>query len=364
MADTTGLAAAALGAWAIARYARLRRGRWLALSAAAFAFAILGRWIYGLAALAAGAFAVTLLLSTGPGAAPAPRRWRHALGAAALALFVLSPLLVSAASGPTAPTVESAPFAGSFHVYSWHPLNAFRREFTTTDGLLQYRLPNGLYYALAPLHRYYFTPLLGALLLPGLWAALTRYRRVLWWLLAWAGGVWAFHAGAPWQNFRFTLAYLPPLAILAAFGLGTVRGWFAPRWRPLLSLVVGFGLALMLVGAVQLTQSFIRRKQADLSTVAAVEARLPPKARLITFNMTFTFQHYTNLDTRELYYLSVADLESLLADNTPTFLLLDAANVETQWAAEPLGATFRWLRDERSLQPIDSFGPFTLWRVN
>ena len=30
-------------------------------------------------------------------------------------------------------------------------------------------------------------------------------------ILGWAGVVYAFHAGAAWQNFRFTLAYLPPL---------------------------------------------------------------------------------------------------------------------------------------------------------
>jgi hypothetical protein len=363
MADSTGLAAAAFGAWALARYARLRSGAWLILAGAGLAFAVLTRWIYGLAALAGAAYALSLMLRPQAGA-PAPHRvaWLHAAGAAVIALLVLSPLLASA-GGAVAPGVDSAAFAGSFQVYTWHPLNAFRREFITTDGVLSYRLPNGLYYALAPLHRYFFTPLLGALLLPGLWTALGRGRRALWWLLAWAVLVFGFHAGAPWQNFRFTLAYLAPLAVLAAVGLETVLARLGPRARRVGLALCGLGLVMMLASGVQLTQGFIARKQADLQTVARVQALLPPHARLLTFNQTFTFQHYSTLDTHELFYLAAEDLPALLADDAPTYLLLDEHNVETQWAGEPLGAAYRWLRDQRGLEPLGHFGSLTLSRV-
>lgn len=366
MADTTGLAAAALGAWALARYARVRRGPWLVVAAVGLAFAILARWIYGLAAVAGGVYVLWLLLRPArltEAPRPAGRAWLHALAAAAVALVILAPLLSPADAGPTAPTVESAPFAGSFEVYAWHPLNALRREFTTTDGLLSYRLPNGLYYAVAPAHRYYFTPLLAALLLPGLWTALTRGRRTLGWLLLWAGLVYAFHAGAPWQNFRFTLAYLTPLAVVAAVGLDTMLSWWGRRWRQAALVVFGLGLAAMLFSAVTLTQSFITRKQADLATVQQVEALLPPGAQLLTFNLTFTFQHYSALDTHELFYLSTAHLPGLLADGRPTYVLVDEANIAAQWGNEPLGATYRWLRNVRGLEPVAAFGTLTLARV-
>jgi 4-amino-4-deoxy-L-arabinose transferase-like glycosyltransferase len=365
MADTTGLACATFGAWALARYARTRHGPWLILAAAGLAFALLARWIYGLAAIPCAAFALSTLLRRTVSTRSSQRAlWLPAAGALLVAAFILSQLLFPAAGEPATPSVEAAPFAGSFEVYTWHPLNAVRREFSTTDGLLSYRLPNGLYYALAPAHRYYFTPLLAGLLLPGLWTALGRGRRALWWLLAWAGLVFAFHAGAPWQNFRFTLAYLTPLAVLAAVGLETLFGWLGPRWRRAVLVVFGLGLVAMLASAVQLTQSFIARKQADLRTVAEVEALLPPEARLLTFNMTFTFQHYSELETLELYYLEAVELPALLADGRPTYVLLDEHNIATQWSGEPLGATYRWLRDERGLEPIEQFGTLTLSRVN
>jgi len=282
--------------------------------------------------------------------------------AAAVVLVILSPLLIAAVRQQPGPGGEGVAFAGDLHVYSWNPLNALRREFVTTDGLLQYRLPNGLYYALAPVHRYYFTPWLAALLLPGVWTAVRR-RGALGWLAAWALLVYGFHAGAPWQNFRFTLAYLTPLAVLAAVGLETLRGWLGPRWRWAALALLGLGLAAQLGGAVGLTQGFIVRKQADLHTVARVEALLPPGARLLTFNMTATFQHYSALETHELYDLSPENVAALLDDGQPTYVLVDDENIVQQWADEPLGQTVAWLRAGPGLEALEAFDSLTLYRA-
>src|SRR5690606_37910903 len=110
----------------------------------------------------------------------------------ALSQAVIAALVVAAVFAPVLiPLVQGTPasdaFRGDFHVYWWHPLNALRRQFHSADGLLSYRLPNGLYYALAPAHRYFFTPLLATLLLPGLLAWWRQKRREpLLLLLAWA----------------------------------------------------------------------------------------------------------------------------------------------------------------------------------
>jgi hypothetical protein len=362
MADTTGLGAATVGAWALARYARTRRGPWLALAAGGWGFAVLARWIYGLAAVAAAVFTLaTMLRRTSTGQQLTARAATvHLGGAAAVALVALAPLILAALTGQTGPGQEGTAFAGNFQVYTWNPLNALRREFVTTDGLLQYRLPNGLYYALAPAHRYYFAPWLAALLLPGLWAA---RRGGLWWLGLWALLVYGFHAGAPWQNFRFTLAYLTPLAVLAGVGLEVVHGWAGQRWRWGVLALFGLGLAGQLGGAAQLTQSVIARKQGDLETVAQVEAALPPEARLLTFNMTSTFRHYATLETLELYDLRPDEVRALLGDSRPTYVLIDDVNIAQQWADEPLGQTVAWLREGPGLEVLGQYGSLTLYRV-
>ena len=51
-------------------------------------------------------------------------------------------------------------FAGNLQLIAWSPLHAFQREFVTHEGLHQYPLPNGIYYALAPANLALFGPLL------------------------------------------------------------------------------------------------------------------------------------------------------------------------------------------------------------
>lgn len=356
MSDTVGLAAATLGAWALARYGRRRQGRWLVAASGAFAWALLTRWIYGLVAIPCAAYAL-IVWARGFSAQRSPSLVQG-VAAAFVAVAILSPLLA------TRLTPGSSAFTGDLEVYTWSPLTAFLREHDTVDGRLSYSWPNGLYYALAPAHRYYLTPLLAVFVLPGVWVALRRRALgpgLL--LVGWVASVYGFHAGAPWQNFRFTLAYLPPLAVLAALGLETFQHYLGSRWRWGVWLWMGAGLLSMAVGGAQLTQSFITRKADDLALMRAVEARMPPGARLLTFTLTLTFQHYSVVETLELFDVSPDALPALLADGRPTFLLLDVRQVETQWQGRALEASYHWLRDERGLMVLEQFDAYTLFQV-
>ena len=126
---------------------------------------------------------------------------------------------------------------------------------------------------------------------------------------------------------------------------------------------VGAGFVGMAVGGVRLTQNFIARKAADLALMRAVEARLPSGARLLTFNLTLTFQHYGTVETVELFGLEPDALPTLLSDGRPTYLLLDVRNVETQWRGLPLEASYHRLRDGRGLTVLGEFDSYTLFRV-
>ena len=372
MADTTGLAAATIGMWALARYGRYDANpasvAWLTLAAAALAFAILARWAYALVAIPATAYALLLLVQQGP-----RRATGHGLAAALAVVVVLLPMWLPALRTWAAASGEVMPFAVDLHVYSWNPLNALRREFVTADGLLSYRWPNGLWYALAPAHRFYFTPLLAPLLIPGLWAVLRRRAAgPLFLLLGWAAVITLFHAGAPWQNFRFNLAHLPPLAILLAIGAAAVANWLAGRLqdgaarRLALLLLAGYllaGMLLMAYGGRALTRGFVDRKNADLALVRQVEAAVLPDADLVTFGLTLTFQHSSHLPTHEIFYLDEATLAALTRSGRPLYLLLDAANVERQWVGRPPQVNYRWLQQNTILRPQASLASYTLFEV-
>lgn len=373
MADTTGLAAATVGMVALLRYGRPEgplRARWLVLAATCLAFAVLTRWAYALVALIAVGFTLAVWQQQ-------PRRVirRHALMAAFPTLVVLAPLAWSLLTGAVDPVSGRAAFAGNLQVYTWSPLNALRREFLSPDGLLRHRWPNGVWYALAPAHRYFFTPALAPFLGVGVVAALRLCRReeTRRWLpvLAWAAVIPLFHAGAAWQNFRFNLAHLPALALLTALGVMTVAAW-CRRQASLRSqrLALAFlamwvlgGWLLMARGGLELTSAFIARKQADLAIVRRVEALLPADARLLTFQLTPTFRHYGRSESHDLFYLTPAQLDAWIADGRPLYLLLDRANVLSQWQGQPPARHYHRLAREPGLVEVTRAGAYTLWCV-
>jgi hypothetical protein len=224
-----------------------------------------------------------------------------------------------------------------------------------------------------PAHPYYFTPLLALFLLPGAWRLLRGYRGPMphlaagLLLLAWPALGLGFHAGAPWQNFRFGLAAMPPLAVLAALGVDRDSWKVEARARKVvvgvLALGVASGLAWMAFGGIRLTRSFVERKNWELSLVEAVEQHTTPEARLLTFGLTLTFQHYSALETLEIFRLDEAGLAALVADSKPTYLLLDVGNAEAQWVGLPPERNYAWLRSNPGLTTVTELTPYTLFRV-
>jgi hypothetical protein len=346
MADTTGLAMATLSCWAVARYARRPHLGWLLLASLAIVVALLSRWIYALVAVPLAVYVVSLR---------APPR--HILVAAALTVTLLLPILGAPLLQLFREPESPAAFAGNLQVYSWAPANALRSEFDTPDGRLSYAQPNGLYYAAAPANLALFGPLLAPWIIVGLLVALRTWSaRTLLLILGWAALVFAFHAGAPWQNFRFTLAYVPPLAIVLAFGLSWVGWWWSPR---LIAIWFALGLTVMVFGGVRLLNGFAERQQEERALVTWVESEVTGGARLLTFGPTLTFTHFSRVPTFDLF--EVTDTE--LGRAAPTYVLVDVANIELQWSDKRPGELYRRLRDGPGLELLGTRGAMTLFRV-
>jgi hypothetical protein len=371
MADTTGLALATFSAWALVRYASGRHAVWLIAASAALAYATLARWIYGIVAVPFAAYALVALLKRRAtrGQTLVAGQSGHgqpliaailAIGVAALILGpVVGPPLFGLLSHPNQP----APFAGNFQVYSWSPLNALRHDFFTADGHLEYSLPNGVYYAIAPANLAFFGPLLAVWVLVGLFAARAWPRPTSLLILGWGATVLLFHAGAPWQNFRFTLAYLPPLAILAAAGL--LLAWRHLRYplRLLVAACAVLGLLVATASGVRLVERFIDTKNQELALVHWVQTQTPPDAQLFTFGPTLAFRHYSSLPTFDLFDLTASDIQDILSAPAPHYLLVDEASVEDQWLNQPPSTNFLMLRDGVGLQPLGSEAGYTLYRI-
>jgi 4-amino-4-deoxy-L-arabinose transferase-like glycosyltransferase len=348
MPDTLGLALATAGIWALARYGRVDALRLLLLAAALLAAATLSRSINGIVAVPCMGYALWTAVRR--------HRWRalaHVGVAALLATAILAPVLFGDR------------FKGDFEVHQWSFGRIFERTFSTSDGRLAYRLPTSVYYAIAPGRWAYLTPLFAPLILVGVWSVI-RSRRLapIALLLGWPAAVYAFYAGAAYQNFRFTLAYLPPLAILAGIGAVEVRGWLGDRRLAVLAGagVLALGLALMAADGVHTTRHLIAQKNEGVEIVRWTEARVRPDSRLLTFNVTSMFRRYGRLETVELFWETPRSLAALTSSHR-WYLLVDLPSVRTQWWERSPGKNLRWLRRARGLQPLGMRNGFTLFRV-
>jgi apolipoprotein N-acyltransferase len=219
-----------------------------------------------------------------------------------------------------------------------------------------------VYYAIAPFNLAFFDPLLAVWIVVGIWAVRCWPRPTALLIVGWAAAVYAFHAGAPWQNFRFTLAYLPPLAILAAAGV-----LFA--WRRLphpvrlgVAACTAIGLLLALGAGARLVERFIDTKDQELALVRWVQAQTPPNAQLFTFGPTLAFRHYSAIPTFDLFDLSSSDVEAILRETPPHYVVVDEGSLDSQWLGQAPSQNFLHLRDE-GLTRLGTYASYTLYEV-
>jgi 4-amino-4-deoxy-L-arabinose transferase-like glycosyltransferase len=371
MPDTLAALAATLGAGAVCRYARSPRAIWLVAGAAAIAFAIDTRWIDSLVA-------VPIALAGLVGLATVWRDDRgralvHAGAATLVALLVLAP--VGGQMALAAFDGRPVPFNADFGAYRWSPLDVLRTDFSTPDGTLVYAQPPGRFYLFQPAQSYWFGPaavvaVLGAIRVlrrGGLVGGLV--------LVAWPLAVIGFLAAAPYQNPRFLLAAAPPIAILLALGAWRAWTWLighvpVDRRGPVTAaaavLAIGwFGLAAAF--AWRYTDAFVERQTRDLAAIRAIEARLPPDARIMALGPTGAVRFDGFADVIELFGQTPATATAAMTAATrtgrPAYLVVDDEAIATQWAGRAPALTVDALRTTLGLTPIAHEGAWSLYRV-
>lgn len=361
MADTPALAAATLGAVATCRFHRTGRARWLLVGAAALAFAIEIRLVYGAVALAFAGLAIARLRSD-------PRLSRGAkvvLGdaAALVALLVLSPMLwpmvAAAASG------AHVPFTVELGVAPFDPSTPIRSAFETADGRLEYGLPMAAWLALQPLQPYWLGAL-GLVVPVGVLDVLrSRPRRAveLAVLVAWPGLMALVLVFYPYQNPRFVLGLLPPLAVLVACGVAGL--WTRLERRPVARGVLAVAVAILIVAngalAWRHVDAFTARQAADLAAIRQLAAEIPAGASVVSLGATATLRH-DGLDVTELFGLGLPQADAITAGG-PTYVLVGADAMTGQWAGTPTGLAFDHLRRAPRFAEVDRAGAWTLFAI-
>jgi 4-amino-4-deoxy-L-arabinose transferase-like glycosyltransferase len=352
MSDAAGLFWAALSAWLLLRYLTRWQMRWLAAAAATLTLAIMTRWVYGLLVVP---WAIAGLLA----AREAGLSWQRIVSAGGVALVIG---LVGIGSQFINSLESEFAHVGDLQVVGWHPANAFRSVVQNSDGFFDYGRATGLYYLRPTFHPAYIFPLFTPFMLLGLLALKNgpRSRAVL--LIGWPLTVYLFLAGIAWQNWRFPLALFAPLLVLV--GLGLDWTWErAGRWRMPLLVYCLVGLAGSGLWAVRDVGNFTAWANQNRQIALEIGQQLPPEATLLAFGLTATVDHYTDLDTRELFSLTERDLQRIKREEETLYLLLDPDNVQRQWVGRSPGENYAWLQNHTCLTPIARYDDFVLYRI-
>jgi hypothetical protein len=368
MPDSLALATSLLAVWAIIRWlqvASLALERkyagisWLAVAGAALAWSIVTRW--GQMALLP-----VLVLAVLPAAWQRPSRLFRALPFALVAagivlgfqIWLMLTVDPGAAGG-------SRPFAGDFGYpgsqWSWQ--HWFMREFHSPDGVQRYSLPNGLYYATAAFGWMYLTPLLAPAVTGGLVVVFRRFHRAILLLVVWPALLLLVDAGLPHQNPRYLVAVLPPVAILAGLGMAAaIKAFRVPEW-PYGWAATAASLILVAAAGLHGVRWLVSQEQAAVEVAHWTAARVPPRATVLSFDITLTLDHATSLKPRDLDLVSRRALQGLLAEHRPVYVLVQVGQMQGQWAQRPPGENYRLLVARPGLEPIGRLHGYTLYRV-
>jgi 4-amino-4-deoxy-L-arabinose transferase-like glycosyltransferase len=356
MSDACALAAATASVLLVMEYRRTRRVPWLATAAAAAAAAILCRWAMGLVAVPVTVYAVAAVVRL-----PRGRALAHAATAAVVTLLVLSPIVVEFGS-------ETPGFMVDFEAARWSPTHALQRTTVSTEGTQTFAAPPAVYYAVAPAHPSVLAPIMALFLLAGLWAAAGAIRsrsgpwREVALVVGWAAVVLVFLAGIALRNPRFTLTFLPPLAVLAALGVGRV-GELMPSRRRVVATVAAFGVGWTAIGGWIYTVDLVRQKARHLQIVRWVEGLVEDDARLITFWYTATFGFESEIETIELFDLDLRTIRKTIEGRRPTYLLVNRSNIENQWRGRAPAAGYESLQRDPGLELIATHDGLSLFIV-
>jgi 4-amino-4-deoxy-L-arabinose transferase-like glycosyltransferase len=360
MSDAAGLAWVTLSAGAMLRYTQALRPGWLVLSAFTLGWAVLTRWALALAAL-------PLALSAFLAWRTASWRWRGMAAAAALA--VLAGGLVLGSQFVSSLGQGELAHVGDLQVVGWNPANALKSTVANSDGIFHYERPIGLFYATPATHPAFVFPLLTPFLMLGLWSLRDRFRPHAALLIGWPLTFYIFLAGIAWENPRFSLAFFPPLAALVGLGFQLawdwkrVPTWLLHLWRPFLAGWCALALAGSLAWSVRDLQDFTSINQAHITAAQWVAEQVPAGAKVITFDITQTMGHRTELDVEEIYHLDEKDLSKLITTEIPTYLFLNLNNVESQWQGKSPQLNYQWLQENKSMREIGRYPPFTLYHI-
>lgn len=243
---------------------------------------------------------------------------------------------------------------------NWNPLNFFKKDFFTNEGLMNYRFWNLFFYSSFVFHPLYLF-VFGLGFISGVYYCFKNsFKTIILFLIPWILIHVIYLAGCPFQSGRYALSFFPPLAIMASIGIAEIK--INVRYKKIFTV---FAFSLLLIYGIIHINTFVSSKSEDLLTVNYLKNNIPANSLLLSFEITGAVNHYTNINHRDLYYYNPGTISQLIdSAKTDIYMIIPETKMQTQWKGLTLEKTYNYIKENYNLQKLYEISYYTIYRVN
>lgn len=354
MSDSLGLMFAAWGMWQFVKYFNEGRSKNVVFAFIMFSFAVMTRYAFALLVVPALAYLIFNLSVQ----KPLRRKYiKDVLIASLIGLIIFAPQLYYIFSHG----VSYFQYEGEHGTWAagWNVLNFFKNEFMTFDGTKHYKLWNSLYYLSPAFHPMYLL-IFGIPFLSGLYLLVKKKQNgILILMLGWIAAYYLYLSGNPFQSLRYTMSFLPAMAIISAYGLAEIN--IKSLYK---NIFLYAGLVLFILYVVYHISAFTEQKNSELEVVNFVKSGIPGNSTIFAFDITLAVNHYTDFEAEEFFNNSEEQIKNKIDSSAgDTYIILPVKSIITQWKGLPLEKKYDFLRSNYPLQTVTQVNRFTIFNI-
>jgi 4-amino-4-deoxy-L-arabinose transferase-like glycosyltransferase len=238
-------------------------------------------------------------------------------------------------------------------------LNFFRKDFTTFDGTIHYRMWNALYNFSPVFHPYYLS-VFGFAFLAGIYLLLKKKNyKIIIFSFSWFIVYFLYFSGGSYQALRFLLSFMPVMVIISAYGLAEIK--LKETYK---KLFLYFGLIVFSAFMLYHMRVFTAQKNKELEVVNWVNKNIPESSKVFTFDVTLAINHYTKINADEFFNNKIEEIKTKIDTSlTDIYFILPIEIIKTQWKGLPLEKKYDFIIQDYPLKKMDTVNNFTIFKL-
>ena len=238
-------------------------------------------------------------------------------------------------------------------------LNFFRKDFTTFDGSIHYRMWNA-FYNLTPIFHPFYLSVFGFPFLAGAYLLLKKKNyKIIVFSSSWFLVYYIFFSGGAYQALRFLISFMPVMIIVSAYGLEEIK-----IKESLKRTFLYFGLTVFAVSVFYHMSIFTVQKNKEFEVVNWVNSNIPGGSKVFAFDVTLAINHYTKTKADEFFNNSEDELKNKIDSSAhDVYFILPVENIRTQWKDLPMEKKYNFITKNYHLQNIGTVNKFTILKL-